>query len=156
MKFCKGLGPRFTELLLFFLGKPSCIRNPRKSQTLLVFLHLFQHRWELQQSYAERLELPADIQQERSRLRALVCIGMALSAFPVLPVLPHWSVYFGAMLCTALSQNHCKPNWLFGCYGDGNHSLAFILDDSDHLSLHMQVNYTCCHKKKSTLKKTTR
>lgn len=41
MRFGKGLGPRFTKLLLFLLGKPTCIRNPRKPRAVRVFLHLF-------------------------------------------------------------------------------------------------------------------
>lgn len=158
MKFGKGVGPKFTELLLFFLGKPSCIRNPRKSQALLVFLNLFQCRWELQQSYAERLDLLADIQQERARLRVAVLHMDSSESHSqcLLFCIMHLNVHFGAILCIALPQLHCKPNWLFGSYGDGDHSLAFILDDSDCLSLHIQVNCTCCQKSKSTLKKSTR
>lgn len=158
MKFVKGVDLGFAELLLFFLGKTSCFRNPGKSQALLVFLHLFQCRWELQQSCAERLDLLAGNQQERARLRGVVLHmnGSEWHSQYSLFCIMHLSVHFGAILCLALSQPHCKPNWLFGCYGDGEHSLAFILDDSDCLSLRMQVNCTCCQKNKSTFKKSTR
>lgn len=87
--------------------------------------------------YAERLDLLADIQQTRKCKAERGCFTyeQLCVAFPVLPVLHH---VFRYVLCTygmycsiTVLHKDCKPNWLFGCYSNGGHSLAFTLDDSD-------------------------
>ena len=87
--------------------------------------------------YAERLDLLADIQQARKWKAEHSCFTYErlCVAFPALPVLHHafrYGLRSYSMYCSiTVLRKDCKPNWVFGCYGDGGHSLAFILDDSD-------------------------
>lgn len=143
MRFGKGLGPRFAKLLLFLLGKPTCITNPSKPQALQVFLHLFNADEDssslkvilhLRQETGSACGHPA--KQKSVRLSIVVShTNDSVVAVPVLPVPHHAFRYIFCSYCMYCSSTvlhkDCKPNWLFGCYGDGGHSLAFILFDSD-------------------------
>jgi len=158
--------PRFTKLLLFLLGKPTCIRNPQKSQALQVFLHLFNadenySSLKVLLHYAERQDLLVDIQQATKRKVSGGCFTykQLCVALPALPVPHHalryilhgYSMYHSI---TVLPRTASQSGYLAVMAMEVIRLLLHYLTVIN-LSLPMQVNCTCCQKNKSTLKKST-